>query len=311
LKQVRGENGHVLRRSLVALTASAALVAGPLAAAEEPPLLRSPVYAALGDSYSAGEGVAPYEAGTDDVTNKCHRSEAAWPKLLATREPVEGRVLRFVACGGARTGHVLSEEQYPGDQTGGQVSALRALEGHSSADVVTVTIGGNDARFGEIVRACVLGVLPCSWTYSDEQQWIEEVVRPALAKTFEALREAAPRARIFAVTYPQIFQTGDECRRDMLISPREKRWIRERTAQLNSVIVEEAEGAGLIPVDVGDAFAGHEICTAEPWAWGVLEGDGAFHPTGEGHEVLAEWVARAVGRTDEVPTVSDRVEASL
>lgn len=285
-------------RHLVALTATAALLAGPGAAADEPPVLRSPVYAALGDSYSAGEGVAPYEPGTDELTNKCHRSEGAWPKLLAGAEPVEGRVLRFVACGGARTGHVVSEEQYAGDQTGGQVSALRALEGHSARDVVTVTIGGNDARFGEVVRACVVGVLPCSFTYADEDEWIEEQVRPALAMTFEALREAAPQARIFAVTYPQIFQTEDECRRDMLISPREKRWIRARTAQLNEVIAEEAGRAGLTPVDVGDAFAGHEICTAEPWAWGVLEGDGAFHPTAEGHRALAERIAEAVERSD-------------
>ena len=273
-------------------------------AAADTALLRPPVYVALGDSYSAGEGVAPYEPGTDDLTNRCHRSESAWPKLLAAADPVEGRVLRFVACGGARTGHVLSEEQYAGDQTGGQVSALRALEGHSPRDVVTVTIGGNDARFGEVIRACMVGVLPCSFTYADEEEWIEEQVRPALAKTFQTLREAAPTARVFAVTYPQIFQTEDECRRDVLISPREKRWIRARTAQLNEVIVEEAESAGLIPVDVGDAFEGHEICTSEPWAWGVLEGDGAFHPTAEGHAVLAERIAGAIGRQDD-PLVGD------
>ncbi len=287
-----------LGRLLVVVAATGMFATAAGSAAEEPPVLRSPVYTALGDSYSAGEGVAPYEPGTDDLANKCHRSEGAWPKLLARLEPLEGRVLRFVACGGARTGHVLSEEQYAGDQTGGQVSALRALEGHSAKDVVTVTIGGNDARFGEVVRACVVGVLPCSFTYADEDEWIEEQVRPALAKTYEALREAAPQARIFAVTYPQIFQTEDECRRDMLISPREKGWIRARTAQLNQVITEEAERAGLTPLDVGDAFEGHEICTAEPWAWGVLEGDGAFHPTAEGHQALAEWIAEAIERSD-------------
>jgi lysophospholipase L1-like esterase len=287
-----------LGRLLAVAAATGIFATAAGSAAEEPPVLRSPVYAALGDSYSAGEGVAPYEPGTDDLTNKCHRSEVAWPKLIAGAEPVEGRVLRFVACGGARTGHVVSEEQYAGDQTGGQVSALRALEGHSAQDVVTVTIGGNDARFGEVVRACVVGVLPCSFTYADEDEWIEQQVRPALAKTFEALREAAPQATIFAVTYPQIFQTEDECRRDMLISPREKGWIRARTAQLNEVIVDEAERAGLTPVDVGDALEGHEICTAEPWAWGVLEGDGAFHPTAEGHRALAERIAEALERSD-------------
>lgn len=43
-------------------------------------------YAALGDSYSSGEGVPPFEVGTDTAgppENRCHRSTAAYPYLLA------------------------------------------------------------------------------------------------------------------------------------------------------------------------------------------------------------------------------------
>lgn len=279
------------------LVAVAAVLWSVAATNGAPALERVAVYAALGDSYSAGEGVAPYETGTDEIANRCHRSEGSWPKLLAGGALGTGRILRFVACGGARTRHVLADEQYAGDQSGGQVSALRALDGESPDDVVTLTIGGNDARFGEIIRACVVGLLPCYTLYADEERWIEEVVRPALAKTFEVLREAAPAARIYAVTYPQIFQTGNECRRDLLISAGEKRWIRARTAQLNAVITDEAGAAGLIPVDAGAALAGHEICTAEPWVWGLGQGDGAFHPNAEGHAALARHVVESVGAT--------------
>ncbi|MGH9000059.1 MAG: SGNH/GDSL hydrolase family protein [Acidimicrobiia bacterium] len=244
----------------------------------------------MGDSYSAGEGVPPYEAGSDEALNRCHRSHRSYPHLLAAAGA--SHRLRFVACGGARTTHVTGEEQYQGDQPGGQISALRSSGGDGS--VASITIGGNDARFGEIMLACIVALLPCSLTHADEARWIDEVVRPLLAHTYAALRAAAPTTRIFVLTYPQIFQTGDECWGDIGISAREKRWIRERTAQLNAVIVAEAESAGLIAVDVTDAFAGHEICTDDPWAFGFFGGDGRFHPNAEGHRVLAEALAERI-----------------
>lgn len=270
-----------------------ALVAAtvPPASAQE----RRPAYVALGDSYSAGEGVGPYEPGTDTVENRCHRGNGAFPKIFAGGATGTGYDLTFAACGGARARHVTSDEQYAGDQPGGQVGALGRLGESRPGDVVSITIGGNDARFGEIVRACVVGLLPCFLLYADEAEWIEQIVRPRLRQTYAALRAGAPAARIFAVTYPQIFQTDRECARDLGISRREKSWIRERTAQLNRVVAEEAGRAGLDAVDAADVFAGHEICTGEPWVFGFFEGDGAFHPDVEGHGALASRFAAAVG----------------
>jgi hypothetical protein len=42
-------------------------------------------YAALGDSYSSGEGNPPFLAGTNSNGDFCHRSSAAYPNLLARR----------------------------------------------------------------------------------------------------------------------------------------------------------------------------------------------------------------------------------
>lgn len=265
------------------------MAAGP-AAAEEP---ARPAYLALGDSYSAGEGVEPYDPGTDVPENRCHRG-GGYPRVLSGLETGAGYELVFVACGGARTNHVRSDEQRPGDQPGGQRSVLAARPGGGAGDIVSLTIGGNDARFGEVLRSCIVGLLPCSIRHADEGVHIEQTVRPLLADTYAELRAAAPAARIFVMTYPQIFQNGRECLGDAGISPWEKRWIRARTAQLNDVVVEEATRAGLIPVDVEDAFSGHEICTDDAWAFGLGRTSGRFHPNAAGHLAMAQALAAAL-----------------
>ena len=67
---------------------------------------------------------------------------------------------------------------------------------------------------------------------------------------------------------------------------RTRRRVDTRTDQLNDVSVEEAGSAGLEVLDGRDALAGHEICTADPWAAGWGE-PGPFHPNAEGYEALA------------------------
>ena len=39
-------------------------------------------YVSVGDSYSSGEGNAPFDAGTDVSGDKCHRSNLAWPRMM-------------------------------------------------------------------------------------------------------------------------------------------------------------------------------------------------------------------------------------
>src|SRR3954447_24676710 len=54
-------------------------------------------YVALGDSYSAGEGVEPYEPRSGDYPegDDCHRSLLAYPRLLTFDHGVE---VTFRAC---------------------------------------------------------------------------------------------------------------------------------------------------------------------------------------------------------------------
>src|SRR5207249_4145326 len=61
-------------------------------------------YVALGDSFSAGEGVPPFRKGTNRYLpprNRCHRSYRAYPALVAGRRSSPG-IWGFWACSGAR-----------------------------------------------------------------------------------------------------------------------------------------------------------------------------------------------------------------
>src|SRR5262245_6708175 len=84
-------------------------------------------YVSLGDSYSAGGGLA-------GGTRPCGRAPGASPALVAQRA---GAVVSEHACNGATTADVLDVEQAPG--VGHQIDAVTA-----DTDVVTISIGGND-----------------------------------------------------------------------------------------------------------------------------------------------------------------------
>ncbi len=253
----------------LALVAAAAPLATPDARAAS-----ERYYVALGDSYSSGEGVEPY----DPESLECHRSPGAYPSLAAAQAPANAWTYRFVACSGAAT-----DDANRPDATG-QIHQVE--EAGDAVRLVTITIGGNDARFAAMLRRCALGSTPCTEENDNEEAWIENEVRPRLKATYARLRSASSAARMVVLTYVHIFQTERHCGREPGIQNEEKAWIRDRTDQLNDIIRAEAEAAGLEILDVRDAFAGHELCTEDPWASGWGE-PGPFHPNPEGHEVLA------------------------
>ena len=96
-------------------------------------------YVALGDSYAA----APLVPITD-VANGCFRSSANYPATVAKKL---GAKLDDRSCGGATTKD-FERSQYP--DVPPQLTAVKP-----DTDVVTVGIGGNDARvFGRLVGKC-------------------------------------------------------------------------------------------------------------------------------------------------------------
>lgn len=107
-------------------------------------------YAALGDSYSSGEGNGSYYLGSNTSIDKCHRSPVAYGPELASKYKVGS--FSFVACSGAVTADLFApNHKYPTEAA--QLDSLSA-----STTAVTLTIGGDDVGFAQLLADCVWGI---------------------------------------------------------------------------------------------------------------------------------------------------------
>ncbi|MFI2712571.1 SGNH/GDSL hydrolase family protein [Micromonospora sp. NPDC018662] len=242
-------------------TALAAVLAAVLGAVLLPGAARaaSVNYVALGDSYSSGVGAGPYDLST------CLRSQKSYAPLWAAAHAVAS--FRFPACGGAVTADVLNDQV-------GQLSA--------STTLVTITIGGNDAGFADVMTSCRFGsTSSCESAVAGAKAFATETLPARLDATYAAIRERAPNARLVVLGYPRLFETGS-C--GLLAMSSYKRTILNQAADvLNGVTAGRAGAAGATFVDARPFFTGHGVCAAEPWirdVSGVIE---AYHPNANGY----------------------------
>lgn len=150
-------------------------------------------FVVLGDSYISGEGAEQFVSGTNTIidneqhTNTCRQAQTAWPFGLAdaargdevradaTLRHVPSRVL-FLGCSGAVTENLhthprqSSDGKVHGPAELAQLVEQRKREGLGAPAFIVVSIGGNDAGFGDIGATCV-GPGDCSEV---GQQFLED-----------------------------------------------------------------------------------------------------------------------------------------
>jgi hypothetical protein len=115
------------------------------------------IYVSLGDSFSAGEGSPDYrtscfDTGTDTATpgNHCHRSQEAYPvKVWESLSRVTPWSLTTVACSGG----VMDDYYSANPLNAGEPPQRNALT--AGADLVTLTMGGNDGGFASVLTWCI------------------------------------------------------------------------------------------------------------------------------------------------------------
>jgi lysophospholipase L1-like esterase len=317
------------RRRLILLALAggllgAAAVAAAAALAAPSALVATPYsYVALGDSFSAGEGIAPFlQSGP-----ACHRSSraystwvqpAGYPKPLyaiasgRTRSGAGGganlygsdtnvrsanRVMwESFACSGATTANVLPRSLggVPQGATGrydGETQIDSAALG--GADLVTITIGGNDAGYVDVLVTCGLG--NCNTrAFERSRAAIIDRSKPQLVKVYRAIAAKAPRARILVLGYPHPFPAAKARQACPALRPfqREQDMLRRLGARLNGTIASAVataarSGARITFVPVAERFAGHEVCGSKgAWINGFVTSStgfglnpASFHPT--------------------------------
>jgi hypothetical protein len=110
-------------------------------------------YVSMGDSFSSGEGNGSYDlnGNTDTTSDMCHRSENSYPVFLFNADPLSAvePVPGYVACSGAESTDFL----YPNHKYRAEPAQINAV--HAGTNVVTFTIGGNDAGFADVLKQCI------------------------------------------------------------------------------------------------------------------------------------------------------------
>ena len=215
-------------------------------------------YVALGDSYSSGTGAGDY------LDSSCKRSSNAYPSLYAAQTSAS---LDFQACSGATTADVLNN----------QVGALSA-----GTDLVTLSVGGNDAGFSGVMQDCILGGdSGCKTAIDNAKEFVTATLPGLLEKTYGEIRSRAPQATVVVLGYPHFYQLGGSC--SVGLSDTSRGYINSGADALNSVISQQAAAAGFTFADVRPAFTGHEICSGSAWLHSVTYPiDESYHPTAAG-----------------------------
>ena len=179
-------------------------------------------YVALGDSYSSGEGLGQFQAGTDTSTgtkkNTCHRSESyAYPDLSPTIVLPEVKSRAFWACSGATT---IDMSNVPGASNTpkeyGQPEQVATVG--SATKYISVTVGGDDLGFSGIGLACTTlevgnQVIRLSKTSCSNQLKASEGGIPALQTRLtnlymELLSQAAEGAELVVAGYPRVLPSS-------------------------------------------------------------------------------------------------------
>ena len=208
----------------------------------------APVYVALGDSYASGTGTRSYIS--DGTT--CQRSTKAYPSLIAA---ARGYALNFRACSGARIPDVTTT----------QLSALTAATSY-----VTVSVGGNDAGFADVLTECAKpGWLSnCTGRINTAQAYIASTLPAQLAGLYSAIRSRAPFARVVVVGYPRVFM-GEDCNAFTWFSPSEQTRLNQTADQLNAKTASLAAAQGFSFADPTAAFTGHAVCDTPEYINGL------------------------------------------
>jgi lysophospholipase L1-like esterase len=247
--------------ALAATVVSLGLAAGAAAAATP--------YVALGDSYSSGVGTRVYY---NDGTS-CQRSPDAYGPLIAA---ARGYALTFEACSGAKTTDVNSTQLGPLSST---------------TNLVTITIGGNDAGFSNVIVNCALYYFTCDSAISSANSFIQTKLPGLLDTTYSDIRAKATTAHVVVLGYPHLFtSTGTTCNFNTLTSSHEKS-LNNTADLLDGVISARASAHGFTYVDPRSAFAPHEVCSSSEWLNGQSNPlSESYHPNISGQADFASLV---------------------
>lgn len=230
-------------------------------------------YVALGDSYSSGEGTG-YSTYNLDVG--CRRSTYGYPQLVANGRG--NTSLKFVACAGAKTSDVINN----------QIGSLNL-----STNFVTMTIGGNDIGFGDLIKNCTLR--NCDGDITTANGKINSTLPTNLKNLYTQIRSRAANAKVVILSYPRVLGSSG-CLATTGVSADERGKLQTLQDNLNAKIKAAAATAGFTYVNSDSKFSGHNVCASQEWINGlnILHPEESYHPNRNGNSLGFAALVRGV-----------------
>ncbi|MGI5130395.1 SGNH/GDSL hydrolase family protein [Pseudonocardia sp. CA-107938] len=257
-----------LRRPVAAsFTVAVAALAGLVLSTAPAGAAETGRYVALGDSYASAP-LVPVQTGQPAG---CLRSTHNYPSLVAKGLGITD--VRDVTCGGATTKDMTSAQPVTGGSNPPQLDAVTV-----DAALVSVTIGGNDIGFGEIIQQCATRspLKPtgsaCKDFYTsggtDQLAQRIEQTAPKIRAVLSGIADRAPDAKVVVVGYPAILpDSGPGCFPVVPFSPGDVAYLRSTEKALNAMIADEAGSAGAVFVDTYTPSIGHDVCQVPGTKW--------------------------------------------
>ncbi|WP_328672299.1 SGNH/GDSL hydrolase family protein [Streptomyces sp. NBC_00328] len=246
-------------------------------------------YVALGDSYAAGTGLSP------QTNAECKRASGSYPSWIAdTYKPA---VFKDVTCSGATTRSLWNKE----GSAAPQVNALT-----TDTDLVTVTLGGNDLGFSDVLTTCVLAGLttregtPCRDKAASGVEAGFAKLNTRLPDMLTDIKRRSPNARVVVVGYPNPFPAdGSACGSSVPVTKGDVAWLHQTTNRLNIMLQLAALTKQAEFVDTSSVFQGRDMCQSSSAQWInplLPQTPGSAHPNAFGHLIMASEVAKRLGK---------------
>ncbi|HET9164140.1 MAG TPA: SGNH/GDSL hydrolase family protein [Solirubrobacterales bacterium] len=238
---------------VVAMLVSLAAFAGAARAAN---------YVALGDSYAAGPVIPNQIAPLG-----CLKSDHNYAHLAA---PTIGLPLRDASCSGATTADMTNPQE---TELGTNPPQFDSLDAETTR--VSLTIGGNDIGFSEIIESCVTlnpFSTPCKDKYDSggHDQIAERIAAtaPKVAAVLQGIHSRSPNAEVFVVNYADILpETGFGCWPQMPLGFGDVPYLRAKEKELNAMLATQAAANGASVVNWYNASLGHDACKSATTRW--------------------------------------------
>jgi hypothetical protein len=233
----------------------------------------------IGDSTAAAVG-NPLAANASALDRACGQSNESYAADLAS---VNNWDVLNLACSGATIQNGLLGVQVLGD---GQLAPPQLTEAQRAthAKVIIVSVGADDVEWSIMTRLCVASAV-CNDAVSSA--YFNELLSAFTSSYYQLLIDLADLPGTPAVLvneYYVPFGQNIGCLARYGLTAAKEKVLLARLGQLNTVL---AEGAQTFGFGVADpSFAGHELCTAEPYVQGPGDPD-PLHPTATGELAIA------------------------